>query len=157
MSRAAASQLDPPVDEALDASSRPAIRLARARKSRVKVPRTAKPDEARVKAEENLRLFRQRQASVTAIIEKTFGTLGDEQPALWERRAYLMLVGMVYERLAIHEDELPTAELVALAKILAESRRAQNQKQEALEPAPLLEEQVETAVREVYGVQSPPT
>jgi len=35
-----------------------------------------------------------------------------------------MLVGLVYERLATGEDEIPTDELVALAKILAENRRA---------------------------------
>ena len=67
---------------------------------------------------------RRRQASVAAVLEGMFGHLADCSPDLWDHRAYLMLVGLVYERLALNEQEIPTDELVALAKILAESRRA---------------------------------
>jgi hypothetical protein len=72
---------------------------------------------------EKLRAHRRRQASVASILDATFGHLGDCDPALWERRAYLMLVGLVYERLATNEEELATEELVSLAKVLAEHRR----------------------------------
>jgi hypothetical protein len=72
---------------------------------------------------DKLRAHRRRQASVASILDATFGRLGDCDPALWERRAYLMLVGLVYERLATNEEELATEELVSLAKVLAEHRR----------------------------------
>ena len=68
---------------------------------------------------------RRRQASVAAILDETFGQLARCSPDLWERRAYLMLVGLVYERLATNEVEISTDELIALAKILAENRRAE--------------------------------
>ena len=51
-------------------------------------------------------------------------------PDLWGRRAYLMLVGLVYERLAAGHDEVPTEEIVALAKVLAENRRVEVRLQE---------------------------
>ncbi len=72
---------------------------------------------------EKLRAHRRRQASVASILDATFGHLADCNPDLWERRAYLMLLGLVYERLATNEEELATDELVALAKVLAEHRR----------------------------------
>lgn len=72
---------------------------------------------------EKLEAIRRRQVSVAGILDATFGHLGDCNPDLWERRAYLMLVGLVYERLATNEEELATDELVALAKVLAEHRR----------------------------------
>ena len=72
---------------------------------------------------EKLRAHRRRQASVASILDATFGRLGDCDPSLWERRAYLMLVGLVYERLATNEEELATEELVSLARVLAEHRR----------------------------------
>jgi len=75
---------------------------------------------------ESLAEHRRRQASVAKILDDTFGELAKYDPTLWERRAYLMLVGVVHERLATEQHELPTDELVALAKALAENRRAAN-------------------------------
>ena len=72
---------------------------------------------------DRLRSHRKRQASVASILDATFGPLGKCSPTLWDRRAYLMLVGLVYERLSIGEEELPTDEVVMLAKVLAEARR----------------------------------
>ena len=69
------------------------------------------------------RAHRERQASVARIIEEMFGPLADNDPGLWEHRAYLMLVGLVYERLSTNENELATDELVSLARALAEHRR----------------------------------
>lgn len=74
---------------------------------------------------------RQRQASVAAILDQTFGRLAQCSPDLWERRAYLMLVGLVYDRLATNEEEISTDELIALAKVLAENRRAEARMSEA--------------------------
>lgn len=74
-----------------------------------------------------LRDHRHRQASVASILENTFGRLAQSDPTLWDRRAYQLLVGLVYERLACDKEELPTVELVALAKVLNESRRADKQ------------------------------
>ena len=67
---------------------------------------------------------RLRQASVSAILDATFGAWAESNPELWERRAYLLLVGLVYERLATNEDEVSTDELIKLGKALAENRRA---------------------------------
>lgn len=70
---------------------------------------------------------RLRQASVAAILDEVFGPFGGSDPKLWERRAYLLLVGSVYERLAT-DAELGTDELVKLARVLAESRRSKSSK-----------------------------
>jgi len=75
--------------------------------------------------DEKIRAHRERQASVSAILNQTFSQHGKNNPDLWERKAYLMLVGLVYEKLATREDELSTNELVALAKVLAENRRVE--------------------------------
>jgi hypothetical protein len=75
---------------------------------------------------ETVARHRSRQASVSAILNQLFGTLAACAPDLWERRAYLLLVGVVYERLAEKESEISTDELIALAKVLAESRRAEH-------------------------------
>ena len=73
--------------------------------------------------EETLGDRRARQAHVAEILQATFGDLAQCNPELWDRRAYLMLVGLVYERLAVGEAEISTEEVVALAKVLSESRR----------------------------------
>ncbi len=70
---------------------------------------------------------RLRQASVAAILDQLFGPFGASDPKLWERRAYLLLVGSVYDRLAT-DAELSTDELVKLASVLAESRRSKSSK-----------------------------
>jgi len=73
--------------------------------------------------EEAVAAHRLRQASVAAVLDQVFGPFGASDPKLWERRAYLLLVGSVYERLAT-DPELGTDELVKLARVLAEIRRA---------------------------------
>ncbi len=109
----------------------------------------------------DMRAHRRRQESVAALLDQTFGRLADCSPDLWDRRAYLMLVGLVYERLATNEDEIPTDELVTLAKVLAENRRAEarsseNQRSREENDAPAvgtgeLPTGVDCAVRQVYG------
>ena len=81
-----------------------------------------------------LRNHRVRQASVASILDKTFGKLAECAPDLWGHRAYLMLVGMVYERLAINEEDVSTEELVALAKVIAENRRLEVRLRELRQP-----------------------
>ena len=114
------------------------------------------------------RTRRKPQTSIASILDTVFGPLADCHPDLWDRRAYLMLVGTVYQRLARAGGELPTDELVALAKALAESRRAHARRPEAApspdrrhpsnspppQPAPQPQPLTE-AVRGVYGADLP--
>lgn len=104
---------------------------------------------------------RRRMASVGAFLTETFGRFGESNPDLWDRRAYLMIVGLVYERLVTNESELSTDELVALSKILAESRRAEAQSRKThasdngaadkASPTGELPENFAETVRQVYG------
>ncbi len=66
-----------------------------------------------------VRNHRRRQASIASILDATFGRLAECSPDLWERRAYLLLVGLTYERLAVGEGAVTTDELVTLANVLA--------------------------------------
>ncbi len=66
---------------------------------------------------------RRRQASVASILDSVFGRLADCDPDLWERRAYLMVIGMVYDRLASSEQDLSDDSLLQLANTLAQQRR----------------------------------
>lgn len=74
---------------------------------------------------DDVAVHRLRQASVASILDQLFGPFGASDPKLWERRAYLLLVGSVYERLAADAD-LSTDELVKLARVLAEHRRSKS-------------------------------
>ena len=110
-----------------------------------------------------LRDHRTRQTSVAAILDNTFGPLAQCNPDLWGRRAYLMLVGLVYERLGGHELEIPTEELVALAKVLAEHRRAEQREPNDAAPGNgqskptkrtvngTLPDRISDVVRQLYG------
>ena len=110
---------------------------------------------------QRLREFRQRQASIASILESCFGDAANCKPELWERRAYLMVIGLVYERLAASEDDLPTGELATLAKVLVDARRALGERSkeaerveppvEATQPPGELPEPFCEAVRRVYG------
>ena len=111
--------------------------------------------------------YRKRQASVAKILNRTFGRFAKTNPDLWERRAYLMLVGLLYERLATNEKEVSTDELVALSKALAEQRRAEaqsrdsgGQETEPVESRPdgELPDDFGQVVKQIYGTnfQAPP-
>lgn len=121
--------------------------------------RSEKPPTVRTAA--RTKAFRRRQRSVAAILDSVFGPLAKCEPDLWERRAYLMLVGTMYERLALNEDELSTDELVKLAKVLAENRRvesrlrpeeASNSENGAEREEDLISARVARGIRDVYGV-----
>ena len=106
-----------------------------------------------------LAAFRRRQASVAAILDETFGRLAESDPELWERRAYLMLMGTVYERLAGSSVDISTDELIALAKALAENRRVEARARDGkCDTAPdvttengSLPERFSDIVRQIYG------
>jgi hypothetical protein len=118
---------------------------------------------------DKLESHRARQASVSSILDATFGRLAQCSPDLWGYRAYLLLVGMVYERLALNENEISTDELVALAKVIAENRRLEVRLREMegdskpSAPCPKtgerLPDSLNDAVRQVYGtnLQDPST
>ncbi len=109
----------------------------------------------------NITQHRHRQASISAILDAMFGDLANQEPKNWDQRTYLLIVGMIYERLATDEAEIETSELVALAKILSECRRAdtgavkQEQKEDA-EPSPdstgnSLPGKFDGVVHDIYG------
>ena len=108
-----------------------------------------------------IRDHHRRQASVAAILDQTLGHFAKSDPGLWERRAYLMLMGLVYERLATNEEEISTDDLVTLAKVLAENRRAEARAQgnhrlsetpESLRSSTgKLPDHLADVVRQVYG------
>lgn len=110
---------------------------------------------------EALTAHRRRQASVAAILDRTFGRFARSNPQLWDRRAYLMLVGLVYERLATSEEELSTDELMSLSKVLTDNRRAEAQSKKSEHSAPPAEDETAPSadlpgnfteiVRRVYG------
>ena len=93
------------------------------------------------------------------ILDQTFGQFAESNPELWERRAYLMLVGLMYERLAVNEQEISTDELVALSKALAEQRRAEAQANDGDQetdrvdsrPDGELPEDFAEVVKQIYG------
>jgi len=68
---------------------------------------------------------RVRQACISSLLKGWFGGFADECPELWERRAYLQIVGMIYERLSTGGEDISTEELIKLSKALAENRRVE--------------------------------
>ena len=124
-----------------------------------RLPEAGAPQSA--PSNQRLREFRRRQASIASILESCFGDAATCKPELWERRAYLMVIGLVYERLAACEDDLPTGELATLAKVLVDARRALGERSkesekvvqpaEATQPPGELPEPFCEAVRRVYG------
>ena len=67
--------------------------------------------------------LREGQACAASILCSVFGALAEQNPELWGHRAYLLLMGIVYQRLAANEESISLEELVSLAKVLAEQRR----------------------------------
>jgi len=126
--------------------------------------RTAPPDGDANPEEpswDQIKAYRHRQASVAGILDGMFGQLANCNPSGWAHRTYLMLVGMVYERLASNEAEIPTDELIAMSKILAENRRAEVRLNEHRRPDKPAEQTTKASndlpenfadiVRQVYG------
>ncbi len=101
---------------------------------------------------------RTRQANVSEVLDKVFGDLAKCEPDLWSHRAFLMLMGLAYEKLSTNEDELSTEELVKLTKALGDACKVQpkvktdmgvRQKgQEQTDPIP---KKFAEIVQQVYG------
>ena len=115
---------------------------------------------------DRLKAHRHRQHSVAAILDALFGPLDQCKPELWGKRAYCMLVGIIYERLASNEHQIETDELVTLAKILAENRRSDSKAVEvegkhnpesAKRPTGKLPDNMAAIVRRIYGTNFDPT
>ena len=109
-------------------------------------------------ADAKLERYRARLKAVATILNGVLGKLKDEHPSLWEKRAYLMLVGVIYERLVLFGAELPTDEVVDLAKVLTTNRRPAIPKPQPnappAEPETPVATQVADAARALYGVDS---
>ena len=132
-----------------------------ANQSTTRTTRHGEPSDDRSPWRDKVHAHRRRQVSVAAILDQTFGHLAGCNPDLWERRAYLMLIGSVYERLATTEHEISNEELVSLAKVLAENRRAESRLHPHRHPSHQspsdsagtseLPKQFADVVRQVYG------
>jgi len=107
--------------------------------------------------------FRARQSGIAELLGQVFGDLGTDRLERWENRALCLSVAIVYERLAVNAEELPTRELVSLAKLLAERRRTGAKPRDAdphKGPAPrdaadeaaAFATHVSRAVKEIYGI-----
>jgi len=107
----------------------------------------------------NLAKHRRRQKSIAELLDHFLGPWRKCRPELWEHRTFLMFVGILYERLATNEKEIPTKELVAMSKALAEQRRAQAQSGGSYEPDAekaksgdgKLPENFPEVVKQIYG------
>jgi hypothetical protein len=129
-------------------------------------PATRQAPEANVPDEEQIRAFRKRLKELIAFLDKAFGPLTEKNSHLWERRAYLLVVGLLHDRLTTSEAGLTTEELTALTKVLAEGRHIRDAGRADTEtttpprkpgigrrrdPIP---DPMARAVREVYGVSA---
>jgi hypothetical protein len=103
-----------------------------------------------------LKGVRRRQLRAGRVLKKTYGKPGESNLQLWENGAYLKLVEMIYVRLMDDKSELPTAELMALSKAMAEHRRVSVREPGATGPVAVgaggeLPEDFGEAVKQIYG------
>jgi|GEM_PF-3430001 len=77
------------------------------------------------KGEKHMYSQRKRQAEIATVLRQLFGNLADIEPQLWSHRAFLMLMGLAFEKLSTNEHELSTDELVKLTKALGDACRVQ--------------------------------
>lgn len=97
---------------------------------------------------------RSRQASVATILERLAGPLSACRPHLWGKRAWWMLIGLIYERLATDAEGISTGDLLTMARVLTESaegadrKRASGRKSRRAREAALPD-----VVRRLYGIE----
>lgn len=97
---------------------------------------------------------RSRQASVATILERLAGPLSACRPHLWSKRAWWMLIGLIYERLATDAEGISTGDLLTMARVLTESaegadrKRASGRKSRRAREAALPD-----VVRRLYGIE----
>lgn len=129
-------------------------------------PDPPQPSPAREPARDaRLAVHRERQGSIAVILESCFGGPASQKPELWEQRAYLMLIGLVYERLATSAEDISSSELSTLAKVLVDARRAfgaggkqaesASSEADAKPSAGALPKSFREAVQQVYGTKMP--
>jgi len=117
-------------------------------------------------AEEDLFLsklkgVRRRQRRAGKVLRKTMGKEGESDRRLWENGTYLNLVERIYARLMDDKSGLPTEELTALSKAMAEHRRVSVREPGATGPAAAkgegeLPEDFGEAVKQIYGTNFQP-
>jgi len=129
------------------------------RSSNQNKPKTAKDASIEKQSGEQLQARRERQAEIADVLQKIFGNFADLKPELWSHRAFLMLMGLVYEKLSSNEHELSTDELVKLTKALGDACRVQPQSKQDKKTTPEqgnkktdpLPKNFAEIVRHVYG------
>jgi len=98
-----------------------------------KLPRDERPANAKVSpkrqlpkapGDETLPEHHERLHSIGGILDGMFGKLKDCPKELWDQRAFLMIVGLVYEKLSAKENRISLKEITTLGRILAEQRRS---------------------------------
>jgi len=101
-----------------------------------------------------LKNVRRRQLRAGKVLKKIYGKQVESDRALWENGAYLQLVERIFVRLTDEKSGMPTAELTALTKAMAEHRRVSARGPEAAETGAggELPEQFAETVRQIYGV-----
>lgn len=102
----------------------------------------------------NLKGVRRRQRRAGKILRKTMGKEVESDRRLWEDSAYLNLVEKIYVRLMEDKSGLPTEELTALSKAMAEHRRVSAREPGATGPEAVkgeLPEDFGEAVKQIYG------
>ena len=113
-------------------------------------------------AKGKLGALRRRQRSIGAILESLFGNPDRWRPNVWGRRAYWMIAGLIYERLAMVESEIDTDELIGLAKILAENRklelleresRGSKRRKHIRAKGDIVSGKLARAIRDIYGME----
>ncbi len=103
-----------------------------------------------------LKGVRRRQLRAGKVLRKTMGKEGESDRRLWEDGTYLKLVERIYVRLMDDKSGLPTEELTALSKAMAEHRRVSVREPGATGPvaagpAGEMPEDFGEAVKQIYG------
>lgn len=103
-----------------------------------------------------LKGVRRRQRRAGKVLRKTMGKEGESDRRLWEDVTYLGLVEKIYVRLMEDKSGLPTADLTALSKAMAEHRRVSVREPRGTGPEAVgtegeLPEDFGEAVRRIYG------
>lgn len=97
---------------------------------------------------------RSRQASVATILEGLAGPLSACRPHLWSKRAWWMLIGLIYERLASDAEGISTGELLTMARVLTESAEGSERKRSGRGKSRRARDAaLPDVVRRLYGIE----
>jgi len=103
-----------------------------------------------------LKGVRRLQRRAGKILRKTMGKEGESDRQLWEDSTYLKLVEKIYARLMNDKSGMPTEELTALSKAMAEHRRVSAREpgatgKESVGAEGEVPEDFGDAVKQIYG------